>query len=98
VLTRTENAPARLGPPGARHQGGSPDAFLSLRTEAEELVDAICLPNGNLVVPRRVESEDGQTVGDGFEEIGPDHPEYASAEAASRRSWPFPASTSTPAR
>lgn len=47
-------------------------------------MDAICLPNGNLVVPRRVESEDGQTVGDGFEEIGPDHPEYESWLPSSR--------------
>ena len=39
-------------------------------------MDAIRFPNGNLIVPRRAESEDGQTVGDGFEEIGPDHPDY----------------------
>ena len=36
------------------------------------------LPNGNLLVPVRAESDDGTIVGDAWVEIGPDHPEYAS--------------------
>jgi hypothetical protein len=33
------------------------------------------LRNGNLLVPRRAEAEDG-TIGDGWEEITPEHPDY----------------------
>ena len=33
------------------------------------------LPNGNLLVPRRAEGPNGE-IGDGIEEIGPDHPDY----------------------
>lgn len=33
------------------------------------------LENGNLLIPRRAEADDG-TIGDGQEEIGPDHPDY----------------------
>ncbi len=33
------------------------------------------LPNGNLLVPRRAEGPGG-IIGDGVEEIGPDHPAY----------------------
>jgi len=33
------------------------------------------LPNGNLEVPVRVESDDG-VIDDGLAEIGPDHPNY----------------------
>jgi len=52
---------------------------------------AIRLPNGNLIVPVRVESEDGLTVGDGHEEIGPDHPDYAEwLRFARERERPFP--------
>ena len=35
------------------------------------------LPNGNLLVPMRAESDDGTLVGHGMVEIGPEHPEYA---------------------
>ncbi len=28
-------------------------------------------------VPRRAESEDGKTIGDSFQDIGPEHPDYA---------------------
>lgn len=35
----------------------------------------IKLPNGNLIVPKRAESEDG-VIGDGVEEITPTHPQY----------------------
>ena len=34
------------------------------------------LANWNLVVPARAESEDGADIGDGFAEIGPDHPDF----------------------
>lgn len=34
------------------------------------------LPNGNLLIPKRAESEDGSIVGDAWFEIGPDHPDY----------------------
>jgi len=34
------------------------------------------LPNGNLLVPMRAESEES-TIGDAMVEIGPDHPDYA---------------------
>jgi hypothetical protein len=33
------------------------------------------LPNGNLLVPRRAEADDG-TIGDAWFEIGPEHPDY----------------------
>ena len=49
---------------------------------------AIRLPNGRLIIPVRVKSEDGQTVGDGSEEIGPDHPDYAEWLADSRPQRP----------
>lgn len=39
-------------------------------------MNARILPNGNLLVPVRVESEDG-VVGDAMTEIGPGHPDYA---------------------
>jgi hypothetical protein len=37
------------------------------------------LPNGNLLVPRRAEGPG--IVGDGWFEIGPDHPDYAANNA-----------------
>ena len=40
------------------------------------MIPAKRLPNGKLLIPRRAEAEDG-TIGDGMEEIGPDHPDYA---------------------
>ena len=33
------------------------------------------LPNGNLLVPKRAEGPEGM-IGDGVEEIGPDHPDF----------------------
>jgi hypothetical protein len=39
-------------------------------------MNAKVLPNGNLLVPQRAEADDG-TVGDGMDEITPQHPEYA---------------------
>ena len=33
------------------------------------------LPNGNLLVPKRAEGPHGE-IGDGVEEIGPDHSDY----------------------
>lgn len=38
-------------------------------------MDAIRLPNGRLLVPRRVEGPGG-TVGDGQVEVGPGDPDY----------------------
>ncbi len=35
----------------------------------------VALKNGNLLVPARVESADG-IIGDGIQEIAPDHPDY----------------------
>ena len=40
------------------------------------------LENGKLLVPKRAESEDGQTVGDTWVELPPDHPDYAGMLAA----------------
>ncbi len=34
------------------------------------------LPNGNLLVPMRAVSADGNLLGDGMVEIGPSNPEY----------------------
>ena len=34
------------------------------------------LPNGNLLVPARAESDDGEVLGDRIVEIGPDDPQY----------------------
>jgi hypothetical protein len=42
------------------------------------------LPNGNLIVPCRAEGPGG-IIGDGVEEIGPDHPDYESWIAWLRR-------------
>lgn len=36
----------------------------------------IRLPDGRLRVPRSAVSEDGSIIGEGYEEIGPDDPEY----------------------
>ncbi len=38
-------------------------------------MNAIRLPNGNLLIPRRAEDE-RNTVGDGMVEVEPDTPEY----------------------
>ena len=38
----------------------------------------VLLPNGNIIVPRRAESDDG-VVGLGGEEIGPESEDYARA-------------------
>lgn len=43
------------------------------------------LPNGNLRIPMRAESEDGRLEGDGFLEIDPTHPDYAEWERAIQR-------------
>jgi len=32
--------------------------------------------DGTWMVPARVESEDGQTIGHGWQELTPDHPQY----------------------
>jgi hypothetical protein len=40
------------------------------------MMRVVKLPNGNLIVPKRAESDDGAVVGDGFEEITPEHPDY----------------------
>jgi hypothetical protein len=37
----------------------------------------IRLPNGNLQVPRTAIGHDGRVIGDAYEEIGPQHPDYA---------------------
>lgn len=34
------------------------------------------LPNGNLLVPARAETEDGNKIGDGVKEVSPGTPEY----------------------
>jgi hypothetical protein len=34
------------------------------------------LPNGNLLVPKRAETEDGNFIGDGMVEVEPGTPEY----------------------
>lgn len=51
------------------------------------------LGNGNLMVPMTAVSEDGRTVGDGFVEITPEHPDWgewlAEVEAAEREPGMF---------
>lgn len=37
---------------------------------------AILLPNGRIRIPRRAESEDGRTLGDGVVDIGPGDESY----------------------
>jgi hypothetical protein len=44
------------------------------------------LPNGNLIVLRRAEGPGG-IIGDGAEEIGPDHPDYQDYLAWYERFW-----------
>jgi hypothetical protein len=56
----------------------------------------IRLDNGNLKVPHSALSEDGQILGEGYVEIGPDNPDYSRLAgqavteeemAAKRRRW-----------
>jgi hypothetical protein len=51
------------------------------------------LPNGNLLVPSRVESDDG-VIGDGVVEIGPDDPDYDEWARELERQQPPPRSSS----
>lgn len=46
------------------HEGGHDELYMVKR-----------LPNGNLLVPKRAQADDG-TVGEAWEEIAPDHPDY----------------------
>ena len=39
-------------------------------------MEAIKLENGNLLIPKRAEDEEGKIIGDGMVEITPDDPDY----------------------
>lgn len=43
------------------------------------------LENGHRLVPRTAMTEDRNTIGDVWEEIGPEHPEYEMWEADARK-------------
>ena len=54
------------------------------------MVKATRLPNGNLLIPARAESDDGTVIGDGMIEIGPEHPDFAAWSAGAVEREPVP--------
>ena len=52
------------------------------------------LDNGNLLVPARAESDDGDVLGDGTAEIGPDDPDYEAWARELERQQARPGSSS----